>query len=976
MPPRIRHLLRCARVASIGLTACLAAAAPAHAAGPKRAAPTASPSVSTETLPALLQRGAQAFAAGDFPQAADAFGQVESVFGRETAWASGTLPRRLLPLRGFAALRAGRASDAAADLATFVERFPEETAQRGFALYALALALQQAGDSDAALSRFLEYEAMHPGSAQAALARLQRAEICFASARPDEGFRVLDELRLDATLAESLRGQARLRALEQAVALRRDDLAAGLLLHEPWGVTTMPELGILAFAAMETGDRLLAAGRAYEAVRAYQLVAPKPRLVAAQRERLEAMRRSFDQRAPAVSMGSGLFWVDYYRGRIHRIETQLLALERAEDYSGALRLRLGQAMLLAGRAHEAWLCFESVALAPGAHDELRREGHYRWILSAAELARWDEALAIAGAFVERHPASDLAPEAFFLIARAHLEQKDYAAAEPVLSQILERFPAHPAALRSRFTRGWVRTVREAYAAARADFEACIATAPDAPLAVRAGLWRGMTHHFARERAEALAVFDALAAAHPHDPLLPEILYRRATTLYAMRDLARARTGLEHFVAEYRMHPRFAEALVLLGDILMGAGELDQARARFSQVTPEAADSYVYATFQIGKVLRAEGRHAALADHFRDFVRHASHARLPRVSEALHQIGWAEEQCGRAEAALPVYAEALARFGDDPAAGEVGAALTALHKLARRLGRTEAAALVSDDSMRPILAGDFEGWLRTARQEALKQRRHTWHARLTLALADLHLARREPAQAELLVLELAALPIEALDAVALARTGEALQAIGSEEAARYFHRLLAAHPQHPARAVALHGLAAEAAAAGRYEDALHWVARFDDETPAHALAIRTALLAGEMLEETGRHAEAATRYDALLRLKSARGRPHALALAGLARCAQADGEIPRAIACYQRVYTLHRAQSDLAAEAYLGSGPLFEQLGDAVAAAATYREMLALPDVGDSTQRERARDALGALASLAPTASANSPEGAP
>lgn len=981
MPPRIRHACRRARTACVCLAACATAAITAYGA-PKPATPRADrgnaapPAVSTETLPGLLQRGAQAFAAGDFPQAADAFARVEADFGRETAWISGTLPRRILPLRGFAALRSGRAGVAAADLGAFLERFPDEAAQRGFVLYALGLALAQAGDTEGALSRFSQYESLHPGTAQAALARLQRAEICFGSSRLDEGFRLLEELCQDARLAESLRGQARLRGLEHAVAHRRNELAADLLLREPWNATTMPELGVLAFAAMETGDRLLAAGRAAEAVRAFQLVAPKRRLVAAQRERLAAMRRTFDTRAPAVASGPGLFWLDYYQARIRRIETQLRALEEAEDYTRPLGLRLGQALLLAGRPHEAWLCFESVALGSDERDALCREGHYRWILAAAELARWDEALVIAGAFVDRYPASELAPEAFFLIARAHLERKDYAAAEPVLSSILEHFPTHPASVRSLFTRGWIRTIREDYAAARADFEACIAAAPAGPLAVRAGLWRGLTHHFARERAEALAVFDDLAKSHPREPLLPEILYRRATTLYAMRELERAREEMEAFVADYPTHARFPEALVLLGDVLMGAGELDQARERFAAVPVEAADAHVYATFQTGKILRAEGKPAALAEHFRAFLLRAAESRLPRLSEALHHIGWAEEQCGRPEAALPAYAGVLTRFGNDPAAGEVDATLAALHKLSRRLRGSEAANSVSEPMLHSMLEGNFEGWIRTARDEALSQARHTWHARLTLALADLHLARREPSQAELLILGLASLPIESLDATALARVGGALQSIGSGDCTHYFRRLLEVYPFHPDRAVAYHGLAADAMAAGRLAEALAWAERFERETPAHPLATPTSLLAGEALEKTARCAEAAQRYEALLHLRSARGRPHALALAGLARCAQAAGDVPRAIACYQRIYTLHRAQSDLAAEAYLGSAPLFEQLGDLVAAAATYREMLALPDVGDSAQRVRAGDALAALGPRLPAVSANLPEATP
>ena len=966
MSPRVRYV--CARACLAAWSASLIAhplveAAAESKAGARPAARTQRstsppPQIALESLPALLQRAAQAFAAGDFAQAASAFGSVESGFGTEAAWLSGTLPRKVLPLRGFAALRAGRPAEAADDLAAFLERFPDEIGQRSFALYALALALQQAGKPEEALARFEQFESEHAGSAQAALARLQRAEICFALGRHDDGFALLQTMRADAAVAETLRVQARLRALEKAVDQRRDDLALALLFDEPWTVATMPEIAVLGFAAMETGDRLLAAGRPDEAVRAFRLVPPKRQLVAAQRARLDELKQLFEARAPGITSGSGLFWVDFYQARINRLEGQLSALEAAEDYSWSLRLRLGQAWLLAHRGHEAWLCFESVGIAEAAPQELRRDAHYRWILAAAELDHWEDALVIARAFLDRYPDSPLAPETFFLIARAHLEQQRFEDAETVLSDIIERFPTHPASLRSRFTRGWVRTMRENYAAARDDFTACIAAAPQGPLAVQAGLWRGLTHHFAREHPAALEAFDALIAAHPDDAMLPEIRYRRAATLYAMRDLDRARVDMEHFVSTYPMHARHAEALVLLGDIHMGSGALAEALARFGEVPADAVDSHVYATFQIGKILRAQNEFEALARHMTRYAEEAAVRRLPRVSEALHLIGWAEEQLGRPEAALPRYADALTRFGNDPAASEVSATLHALARLVRRLDAPSGDALAAYPALQPLLSGGFEPWLRAERDRALAAQHATYHARLTLALADLHLARREPAQAELLLLDLAGSTApEAMDAAALARVGSTLQAIGSEDALALFQRLLRVYPRSAERGVALHGLARHAAEGRRHGEALAWIRRFEAETPAHALHPDVALLAGRVFEESGQHREATRRYESVLGLKAARGRKHALALAGLGRCARHAGEPERAIAFYQRIYTLHRAQADLAADAYLESAPLFEQLGDTSAAAATYREMLALADIGDPAQRERAAAAL-------------------
>ncbi len=913
----------------------------------------------TEPLPALLARGAQAFAAGDYPAAAEAFSRVEIDYGAEPEWRTGALPQKLLPLRGFAQLRAGAPAEAAASLAAFLERFPDDADRRGFALYALALALHASGDPAGALTRFEEYEREHAGSAQAALARFQRAELSFALGRDDDGLALLRELAAEGGTAASLRTQARLRALERTVELRRDAEAAALLLDEPWSVASMPEIAVLALAAMEIGDRLLAAERPGDALRAYRLVLPKARLVEAQRERLEELESRFAERAAATAGNAGAFWADLYRARIARLRGQLTALEAAEDHTAPLRLRVGQAFLLAGRGREAWLVFEHLAFDPGADETVRGEAHYRWILAAAELGAWDEALAIARAFTTRFPGSPQADEALHLIARAHLEQRRLPEADEVLGDLLDRRPPAAVAERARFTRGWVRTMREDFAGARADFDACLADHPTGPLALNAALWRALSRFFERDHAGALAELEALEASAPRGhPLLPEIRYRRATTLYAMRAFDEARGSLERFVAAHPGHPRRPEAIVLLGDVLMGMGLLDEARARFAEVEPEAVDSFAYGVFQTGKILRTQGDHAGMVEFFSAYARRADLPTHPRLSEALHWIGWAEEQRGRPGAALPVYLEVLERFGDDPAAPEVGTTLASLGRLVRRI---QQATTGDPSALPPAFRDGFEAWLVGERERVARERRHTLWARLTLARADLHRARKEPHQAEALELGIAgAAPVEALDAAALARVGLALLDVGSPACAEHFERLVTVFPASFERAAGFYGLASLAADRGRREEARRWLARFDTETPTHPLAPRAALLAAATLERTREYAAARSAYEDLLRLKSGRGRPHAEALMGLARCGLAEGDARRAVAYFQRVYTLHRAQTDLAADAYLRSGELFADLGDLEAAAASFREMLGTRDIGDARQREAARRALAEL----------------
>jgi len=95
----------------------------------------------------------------------------------------------------------------------------------------------------------------------------------------------------------------------------------------------------------------------------------------------------------------------------------------------------------------------------------------------------------------------------------------------------------------------------------------------------------------------------------------------------------------------------------------------------------------------------------------------------------------------------------------------------------------------------------------------------------------------------------------------------------------------------------------------------------------------------VLRRQGLYQAAADGLNEILQLKGMRGRPHAQALAGLARI-ETDQENPkRAIPYWQRIYTLYRAYPELLAEAYWESAQLFEQIDDPIAAHNTVLEML-------------------------------------
>ncbi len=903
------------------------------------------------SLPVLLQRGVEAFANGDFQQAAQVFSQMEEDYKNEKAWHKNLLQRKILPLKGYAELKAGFAQDAVKSLNTFLEKFPDEIEQRGEILYSLGLALRHSDRPEEALNRLEEFENENSETVKAQFSKIQRAEILFTLKRSSEGLDLLMSL-IEGSAPESLRNQARLRALQQTLSLNLTSAAATILLEKPWGITTMPEIAVLSFSAMELGHQFLTEGNYTQAIRCFRLVLPREILIRTQTERLEHLKNIVVERAPLARSAGKVFWIDYYQKLISRVTAQLEGLTKTPDYTPALRLHQAQAYLLNKRYHEAWLLCEHLATAPHLTADQTEEAHYRWIFAASGLEEWEDALSIAKSFLERYPKSPLAPEAFYLISQAHLEQRRYAQAIKVFDEIIKYFPDHPMRGRALFTRGFAHTLLENFAEARSDFTHYNNEFPQGHFNVNALLWHALTFFFERQYNQALEELSVLSERQKEHPLYPEILYRKGVTLYAMRQYGPAQTTIKDFTKKFSLHPRFSEALILLGDIYMGQGQLDEAVETYAQISPENQSLFIYATFQTGKILRALENYTSLVSHFINYIGNKEQSPPERISEALYWIGWAYIQLDQPQKALPHFTGILGRYGNNPESTVINSTLSALHKLFAQ--------------QKPPVS--FNDWLEAHRQTALEQNQLTYFSRLTLFLYN-RKKQQKQAEADSLIDQLITkVPLTQLDALGLGKIGQWLYEKDPEKAFVYFDTLVTNFSQSPHRATAFYGLAHYSYLAEDYQETLRWLDKFNRETPGHQLNVQASLLTGKAFLAIGQATDATTQFEKVLRLKAGRGHRHAQALKGLAEAALQLEKNAKAIAYYQRIYTLYRAYPDLVSEAYFKSGLLFEKMGDLQAAKKTFDEMLTNPRLQDATQKAEAEKARERIVSLLPTTS--------
>lgn len=880
-------------------------------------------SASGGTLQDQLQQAVSAFGNADYASSYWQFENMELDYGSEPEFLARTFQQTILPVRGYAALMADRPTDALIYFGQLLSQYQPPPALKAFALYNAAIAQSQTDALAIAAQTFQQFQLTFPGSDEAALALLQEAELRYEIGDVAEATALLDTF-YESEAPETLRMQARLRALQIAGETGSTERARALLLDSNWNVAAMPDIAVLSFAALDTGDLLLSEEHYSEAVRAYRLTLPRKVLIEKQRERLQVVQSALAQQ----SLFASSIWKSHSQQLVARLTRQLDLLEHMADYTPGLYLRSGQAYLLGQRFREATILFRTVAQTPEFEADIRAEAHYRWIIALSQAEDWQGARDTAHAFLEEHPAHKLANNALFLIARAYQSEGHYLEAIEVLDELIDNFLDDKQAPRWYFTRGYNFSALEQQAKARDDFDTALERFPKSSLVEQLKLWRGLTFFFERDYSASLDALEALKKTSKKHPLYPEINYRIANVYYAQRNYDDALKTADALIKKFPDHHRVPESQALCGDILMGLGELLQAANAFRQVPPDDAQLYDYAIFQASKIYKALERYDLLRKHLQAYIDRDDANERPRVSEALYWIGWSLQQEERGTEAFPLFEDALTRFGNDPKARAVGSILSAYANLTKRLGKT--------DSTLPA----FETWLQDATEQSLAEGQLTWFARLTLFSSQRQRRTLGDERAEATLLSIHRfVPIDQQDAETLASVSLVLIERGYDSADDYCEQILSEYPKHFERGTAYFGKAQLAANAERLTEARRWLLRFLEQTPSHPLATDVRLLSAAILTQQGIYDGARAVLNEILQIKAMRGRPHASALAGLARIETAQENPERAIPYWQRTYTLYRAYPEIIIDAYWQSALLFEQIGDRRAACNTLRELL-------------------------------------
>ncbi len=891
----------------------------------------------------------------ELAEAATLFEQLESTFGREDEYLAAQVQQKILPIRGLAELGSENYFAAINSLETFRQQFPEQFISNKTLIYSLAQCHKRLKQNENARELLLLYIENYPNTTETALAMLEYSDLLILDAKLDEALAALANF-YQSDAPASLKSQGQLKAIQACLNNGQLNTALALMLETNWSVNTMPELAQLTFAALQLADYAMSKKKFPDALKLYRLVPPRETLISLQQSRIDGLSLTVERNRQNTETNAS--HRQQYREQIlRRLESQMESLHTAEDYTPIFYLHYGQCLLLDSQLYKAWLVFEYLTTNPNTKKELRQESHYRWILCAHQFQDWEEALSLARSFVDNYPDSKLAPQALYMIAKAHLEQRRYTESIEVLDSLLETFPKHALYSRWLFTRGFAKVVLGEYTDARNSFKGLIEKLPKARLTTNAKLWHALTHFFEKHYKMALTELSSLKGdIQPNHPLYPEIHYRIAATQYAARDFNTALITVNNYLSKFSRHSRVEEARVLKGDILMGKGELEEAARSFQAITPEAGSLYLYAIFQTGKIFKALEEYSKMIAHFSAFAQNDEAPRL-RIGEALYWIGWCHAQQNEPDKAEVVFADALKSYGNDLEFTDTENILASLESLKRR---NKAA---------------FTQWLNEQSDRSLTAKSHTYHARLQLYKAEYSKLTADKRKEILHTLN-HTIPIDALDAKALGTVGLDQLDQDREKAALLFKTLLEKFPKSPERAKAYLGLATIDLENGDSIKALKWLLKSVKEVPFHSHYTETQLLLGETYKRLSKFENAISTYEGLLKLKSARGHPHATALTRIAETYEAMNDPEKATAYYQRVFNMYRAYSDLVSNAYWKSALLFESMERIPDAVHTLEEMVKQEKLSDFNERSLAKSKYEELLPLMPAETETQEEGIP
>ncbi len=239
---------------------------------------------------------------------------------------------------------------------------------------------------------------------------------------------------------------------------------------------------------------------------------------------------------------------------------------------------------------------------------------------------------------------------------------------------------------------------------------------------------------------------------------------------------------------------------------------------------------------------------------------------------------------------------------------------------------------------------------------------TAKARILFAKAELARLRRQPAEEEKYIAEIATqFKPEELSPLLLGEAADYLLSQNKlDQAASFYQRLLDDFPKSQMVDYAYRGMGEIAHQKKDYPKALRFFTDGTEKIAATTKLKDITIGRAKTLLALGKLDEAQKGFEQVASVREWRGEATAYSVYSLGQIATKRGKWAEANAYYQRVFVGYQKFLPWVAKAYIGSGESFEKLGKTQEATNTYRELLRNEKLANFSEAAEARKRLEAL----------------
>jgi TolA-binding protein len=732
-------------------------------------------------------------------------------------------------------------------------------------------------------------------------------------------------------------GRATVLRLHALVEAGEDDAGLALVRETYPHMAEITQVVAFHTLSLQLGSKLLEAGRYYDAIVCLQRIWPREQLLATQRAAVAQFTARLDQ----VKKQPGQEFLAFqYEGLLTRIQREIDAFEKIENFDSALRMRLAMAYKELNRYRETALILEDM-LARMPPNPIVQQASLSLIQCWMQVERWPKAVAAADAYVAKFPEKDNKdlPMVQFLKASALHGDQRANEAELEFAAVHQRYPAHELAARALFMEGICLLEQDLNMEAIDAFNDVAKRYAQSEVNEDCFYWAGMALSFEKRHEEARKQMETYLKRYTQNTRYrSEADFRIAFSSFGLAQYPRAIGELRTFIAQHPLSEFVDEARLLLGDALGAEGKTEEAILAYRSISRTSnARFFEEAWFRVGIIYKLSERPDEMRAHYERFI--AENPESNRIAEAVYWVGVTHTQAGRQEEARQAYWDAVTAYGDRAEARAVEDIFVAMAKVyPGEEGRADLTVKLDE-----VVSANRE--------------RHPVLALRALWAKALMLRKKDPAASQALLLE--ALPLVKAKSTSpriIADCADALRESGKlAEARALYVELRKWHPRAMEKDRAFLGLGLIAVAENQPDEALKSLARFEKETLGSPLVSTVAGIKGDLLVGKRKFDEAKAEYERILEMPYAARQVKAQTLLKLGDLLVKQKQDLKSAAYFERVYVSYGKYLPEVAQAYWKRGQALDRLGMADKALEVYRELglrtelAALPEAQQAVQ---------------------------